>query len=258
MVAKSLITYRFCRIVFIRALTRRNLALATGFRRLISGMMVRSQRSAFLVLALLSTIGTAHGECISPSTEAGSTQTTVYRCPVESPAQAKQPMIVSPEKSTVVERGSADVPWFEPNSSRTQIELTLTPDEKKKPKEAMVPPTSEEAMVPPKSEEVTASPKSEEATLPPKSEEVTTPEIKPLEKPEPKVKRAESRKKKIAKKKTAVKKLVKAKSTKVQAAKVKPAKEAPKEEADAGDDKVIVWTRKDMTLGKRIGSWLGL
>jgi len=182
-------------------------------------------------------------------------------------------LIVNPEKTTEVPRGSADVPWFDPNSSRTHIDPTLTPNVTKKsdtlppkseesvsPKaeEAMVPPKSEEVIAPPKSEEVIAPPKSEEATLPPKSEEVTAPEIKPLEKPEPKVKRAESRKKKIAKKKTADKKVAKAKSTKVQAAKVKPAKAAPKTEADAGDDKVIVWTRKDMTLGKRIGNWLGL
>ena len=238
-------------------------------------MTGRSQRSVLLALALLSTMGTAYGQCVSPSTEAGTTQTTVYRCPDESPAQAKQPVIVNPEKSTVVPRGSADVPWFDPNSSRTQIDPTPTPNATKKSdstlpaksEEAMVPPKSEEVVAPPKSEEAIAPPKSEEvidpprseeATLPPGSEEVATPEIAPVEKSKPKAKRGESRKKKIARKKTAVKKVAKAKSTKVQVAKVKPAKETPKTEAEAGDDKVITWTRKDMTLGKRIGNWLGL
>src|SRR5262245_448303 len=95
MVAKSLIACGFCRIVLIRALMRRNLALAAAFQGMISVMIGRSQRSALLALALLSTTGTAYGQCISPSTEAGNTQTTVYRCPDESPAVVKQPLIVN-------------------------------------------------------------------------------------------------------------------------------------------------------------------
>ena len=77
-------------------------------------------RHALLVasaLVILAASHQAHGECVSPSAQAGATSTTVYRCPDADPEQAKQPALGTTEKTTVVERGSANLPWFEPKTT---------------------------------------------------------------------------------------------------------------------------------------------
>src|SRR5262245_31373932 len=70
-------------------------------------------------LALIGAAFPAHSECLSPSDAAEATTTTVYRCPEDDPAAGLRPTIVDQGKSTVVEHGAADLPWFEPKPTQT-------------------------------------------------------------------------------------------------------------------------------------------
>ncbi len=184
--------------------------------------------SAFIFLV---THQPARGECLSPSTSGGATATTVYRCPENDPSSAKQPILVNPEKSTVVERGSSEVPWFEPKPEEKKIEASATPGR----------------------EGDVAKPVTDDL------EAVKGPEtiIKAANAPDAE-ETVKVKKKVTSKKKLASKKRMKTKNARAKATKVKPAAETAKIESKPPDDKTIVWTRKDMSLGNRIVNWLGL
>lgn len=179
---------------------------------------------AAAVLALLWMMQPAQGKCLSPSAESGATATTVYRCPEQEPSTAKQPILVNPEKTTVVERGSSDEPWFAPKPLEKKVEPALAPDIK--------------------------------------PIEADKPVIKPDEADKPIIKPVKAKKKTVVKTKLASKKRIEkraeVKRTKARTAKIKPVKNTPKVVgAKSDDDKVIVWTKKDMPLGSRIVNWLG-
>ena len=252
-------------------------------------------RHALLVasaLVILAASHQAHGECVSPSAQAGATSTTVYRCPDADPEQAKQPALGTTEKTTVVERGSANLPWFEPKTTGNKGDADKLPAAKiiepasapgkpvetaNKPVETVtVPKKVEPGSAPDKPVETVNKPV-EAVTVPKKVEAASAPD-EPLEtvkvpkkietasapKPEEtaKVRKKATPKKKFAGKKRVKKaRIAKTKLPKVKAAKktsnVKTAEETPKIESKPVDDKTIVWTKKDMPLGSRIKTWLG-
>ena len=192
-------------------------------------------RASFAAFALLFLAANqpAQGECLSPSTPAGATVTTVYRCPEIDPSAAKQPSLASPEKTTVVERGSSDVPWFEPKPEEARTEAAKQEIETIKAPEKEI----EAVKAPEKKIKTADAPETDEAV--------------------------QVRKKTVTKKKLAGKKQVKkikvarSKKTKENPTKVKPATETAKIESVPPDEKTIVWTKKDMPLGSRIVNWLG-
>ena len=226
-------------------------------------------RHALLVasaLVILAASHQAHGECVSPSAQAGATSTTVYRCPDADPEQAKQPALGTTEKTTVVERGSANLPWFEPKTTGNKGDADKLPAAKiiepasapgkpvetaNKPVETVtVPKKVEAASAPDEPLETVKVPKKIETASAPKPEETA------------KVRKKATPKKKFAGRKRVKKaRIAKTKLPKVKAAKktsnVKTAEETPKIESKPVDDKTIVWTKKDMPLGKRIKTWLG-
>lgn len=199
-----------------------------------------------LVFGLLSALEPAYGECLSPSTASGTTATTVFRC-ADQPETArqkqpavntekKQPAVIT-EKTTVVERGPADVPWFDPK----------TPGNSAEPVKA---PPGQAAAVEEKPEE-----KPETKLAAPQN---TVGEKKLAEKP---------KKKRSATKNTVRKKIVKlkparSKTTKALKTKAKPEKKISKAKTvvapEKPDDNTVVWTRKDVPIGGRIVNWLGL
>lgn len=194
---------------------------------------------AAFALAILAVFHPAHGECLSPSTPAGATTTTVYRCPELDPSAGKQPALGTTGKTTVVERGSADVPWFEPQSAGNKVDAAKMPAAK-----------IEATSAPDKKIETVKAPEKIEAASAPEPEEIT------------KVKKKATAKKKIASKKRVKKvKVARAKTTKIKGAtkpaKVKTPEETPKIESTPPDEKTIVWTKKDVPLGGRIVNWLG-
>jgi hypothetical protein len=230
----------------------------------------------------------AYGECVSPSAQAGARVTTVYRCPDVDPAQAKQPALRSTEKTTVVERGSADLPWFEPQTAGNKVDADKLPAAKviepAKIPAPMIAPASvpdkpvETVKVPRKVEPTSAPDQPVETVKEPTKVEPTSAPDKPVEtakvpkkietasapEPEetPKVKKKATAKKKFAGKKRVKKaRIAKTKAPKVEAAKktsnVKTAEEPAKIESKPADEKTIVWTKKDMPLGSRIKTWLG-
>ncbi|WP_162914449.1 hypothetical protein [Taklimakanibacter lacteus] len=190
--------------------------------------------SAALVFAFFAMSQWAHGECLSPSAEVGATATTVYRCSEETLPSAKQPLLAGPEKTTTVERGSADVPWFEPTPQATAI------------KPAKAAPEMPAAVSVPEKKDV------ETAKATPEPEEQAAPKRE-----RPKAKAKPSARKKVAAKKKKKKKARIAKSQKPKAKAVEQPAPATAE-AKPADDKTIVWTKKDMSLGSRITNWLGL
>jgi hypothetical protein len=202
-----------------------------------------------LAIACLAMVHPAASECLSPSAEAGATATTVYRCPeqtepgAQQPTTAKQPLATE-EKATVVERGSADVPWFEPPPKQDPITTAKTPQETD---EAVAPKTKTEA--------ATIKP----ATIKPAKAAATEDEAA-VAAPEPE--QPKTTKKATAKKKVTAKKR-KIKKTKVAASKKSKAKTktvvptTAKIESKPPDEKTIVWTKKDMPIGSRIVNWLG-
>lgn len=184
---------------------------------------------------LVGMLSSAHSDCLSPSAVSGTTATTVYRC--QEQQRKADPLIASPSRTTVVERGSADTPWFDQK-----------PAEKADPSEV---PASQPTQL-----------KQEAAAFPTQVEQEA--EAKPAP-TNPKAKVKKSERKLPAKTKPARKKLVKMKPAKMKSAKALKAKAKPTETPSSGnaapknpDDNVVVWTRKDMPLGNRIGSWLGL
>ena len=244
----------------------------------------RHALSAASALVILAASHHAHGECVSPSAQAGATATTVYRCPEVDPAQAKQPALGSTEKTTVVERGSADLPWFEPQTAGNKVDAAKPPAAKVIEPAKNPAPMIEPASVPDKPVETVKVPKKVEPTSAPdqpvetrKVEPTSAPDqpvetakvpkkIETASAPEPeetaKVKKKATAKKKFAGKKRVKKaRIAKTKVPKVEAAKktsnVKTAEEPPKIESKPADEKTIVWTKKDMPLGSRIKTWLG-
>jgi hypothetical protein len=250
--------------------------------------------SAASSLVILAASHQAHGECLSPSAQAGATVTTVYRCPDVDPAQAKQPALRSTEKTTVVERGSADLPWFEPQTAGNKADSAKLPAAKIIEPAKIPAPMIEPASAPDKPVETVNKPvnkpvetvnkpvetvnKPVETFQVPKKVEPTGAPDKPVKTvkvpkkiemasaPEPE-ETAKVKKKGTAKKKFAGRKRVKkariatTKAPKVKVAKktsdVKTAEETPKIESKPADEKTIVWTKKDMPLGRRIKTWLG-
>lgn len=201
--------------------------------------------SAALAFAFIAMSQWAQGECLSPSAEVGATATTVYRCSEETLPSAKQPLLPGPEKTTTVERGSAEVPWFEPAPQKTVI----------KPAKAS-PEIPAAASAPEKTDIETAK-----ATPETDTEVQAVPESDTQEQAAPKRERPKAKAKLPAKKKVAAKKKKKkVRIAKSQKSKVKAVEQPAPATAEAkpADDKTIVWTKKDMSLGSRITNWLGL
>jgi len=184
-----------------------------------------------LTAALFGFLGAAHAaqsECLSPSSASGESATTVYRCLEQQSTITRQDPIVSPPKTTVVERGPASVPWFAPKPAGNTAETAepLPPAQVAEPTEPL-----------------------------PQAQATRTKEIV----------ENEPGKKPVVQKKPARKKLVKlkpakTKTTKALTAKTKPIKKTTKAKVASEEpgDSTIVWTRKDMPLGNRIVNWLGL
>jgi hypothetical protein len=247
----------------------------------------------------------ARSECQSPSAASGATTTTVYRCPDEDATGMQSPIVVDPGKTTEVERGSADDPWFEPKPTKTTdpIQTSNTPLDKKE-DAAEAPPASvqpaspaaakaetnppdapavtggkaartettaatKEEPVPADAQGTTddepaqATEKAEASPADPPAAEVTKKKaVKPKQVEKEKTVKAKPAKKKLAKVKRSKAKL----ANKTKLAKAKPAKATPVEAKaapdpaktePAKDDKVVVWTKKDMGLGSRVKNWLG-
>ena len=209
-----------------------------------------------LAIACLSMAQPAASECLSPSTEAGATATTVYRCPEASepsaqpPAAAKQPLATE-DKSTVVERGSADVPWFEPPAKQDPIKTAQDPIKTVKP------PQETEEAVAPKTETKAATIKP--AAIKPAKVDATEDEaaVAAPEPEQPKITKKATAKKKVIAKKRKIKKtkIARSKKPKTKTDTVEPT--TAKIESKPPDEKTIVWTKKDMPLGSRIVNWLG-
>jgi hypothetical protein len=234
----------------------------------------RHALSAASALVILAASHQAYGECVSPSAQAGATVTTVYRCPDVDPAQAKQPALRNTEKTTVVERGSADLPWFEPQTAGNKVDAAKPPAAKIIEPAKIPAPMTGPAGAPDKPVETVNKPVEtvklpiEPTGAPDKPvETVKVPKkIETASAPEPE-ETAKVKKKGTAKKKFAGRKRVKkariatTKAPKVKVAKktsdVKTAEETPKIESKPADEKTIVWTKKDMPLGSRIKTWLG-
>jgi|GEM_PF-6771221 len=223
----------------------------------------------------------AWSECLSPSAEAGATTTTVYPCQEENATGGQQPVIVDTGKAdsgntSVVERGSADVPWFEPKPTTTAdpigLPKTASENEKKQePKEEIVKiePVPVEAPEKPEAEPVDA--KTKIKVTEPEATEAAPAKAK-VKTTRKKITKATSTRTKVAKAKRSKVKLAKTKRTKAVVAQDKPTKtktkavkaepaepkpEPAKTEPAKGDDKVIVMTKKDMPLGSRIKNWFG-
>ncbi len=232
----------------------------------------------------------AWAECQSPSVDAGSTTTTVYPCREESATGGQQPIIVDTGKadsgnSSVVERGSADVPWFEPKPTTTAdpigLPKTASENEKKqKPanEKKQEPAAAKEEIVkiepvpvePP--EKTEAEPTDAKAKVTKQEATEAEPAKAKATTTRKKVTKAKSTKTRVAKAKRTKVKLAKTKrtkavvaqdkptKTKIKAVKAEPAEPRPepaKTEPARGDDKVIVMTKKDMPLGSRIKNWFG-
>ena len=231
-------------------------------------------------LVILAAFHPAHGECLSPSTPAGATATTVYRCPELDPSAAKQPALGNAEKTTEVERGSADVPWFEPEPADKKVDAAKMPAAKIEPAKA---PDAKSGVVKAPDAKIGTikapdtkigtikAPDAKIGTITAPDEEIGTvkapdEKIETAKAPEPeeitKVKKKATANKKLASKKRVKKvKVTRAKTKKVKVAtkpaKVETAEETPKIESKPPDEKTIVWTKKDMSLGSRVKTWLG-
>jgi hypothetical protein len=205
-----------------------------------------------LAIACLPMAQPAASECLSPSAEAGATATTVYRCPeatepsAERSATAKQPLATE-EKSTVVERGSADVPWFEPPPKQDPITTAKTPQE------------TDEAVAPKTKTKATTIKPAKAATIKPAKAAATEDEaaVAAPEPEQPKITKKATAKKKVIAKKRKIKKtkVAASKKAKTKTKTVEPA--TAKIESKPPDEKTIVWTKKDMPIGSRIVNWLG-
>jgi outer membrane biosynthesis protein TonB len=195
-----------------------------------------------VIVGVFGAIMPAQGECLSPSAEAGATATTVYRCPEGDAAGTQSPILVDPEKTTEVERGSADLPWFEPKPAKTgdPIETMKAPlgnEEKKEDLVKISPPPAEVAKPEAADTPLAAAPKAKTA------------------KPKPAM--AKPAKVKLAKAKRTKSKLARKKQAKTKTAKAQASQQPVKTEPAKADEKVIVWTKKDMPIGSRIKNWFG-
>lgn len=182
--------------------------------------------SATVAFGLVGTMSPAHSECLSPSADSGATATTVYRCPDQQGSGApQQPAVNNLEKTTVVERGSADAPWFEPKPVDNSVSPAASPAQ------------------PVQTEQSTEE-------KPPQAEQKVVEQ--PGKKPSAKTK---SVRKKLVKLKPAKTKTARALTTKARPVKnPSDAKASPKKP----DENTVVWTRKDVPLGNRIVNWFGL
>lgn len=207
-----------------------------------------------LGLGLIGSIPVALSQCVSPSTESGVAATTVYRCPDKQDAAApKQPLIASPEKTTVVERGPAQIPWFEPKRLERLVEAMAAVV----PAPPLNPQTGETRRVE-ASREAEEGQQSDERQLTDEKKIETKPVLKAKGKATAKAKTKTTAK-------PVRKKLAQPTSPKTKTAKATPAKAGPDTKTPDGknktgntDDNTVVWTREDMPLGSRIVNWLGL
>lgn len=196
-----------------------------------------------VVFGLLGALEPAHSACLSPSAASGTTATTVFRCADQSEtARQKQPA-VNTEKTTVVERGPADVPWFDPNTTENSTEPVKAP----------------------LGQAATVEEKIEEKPERKLSATQDTGEEKIEETPEKKLSATKKTiRKKIVKLKPARTKTTKALKTKAKPelkTKAKPEKRMSKAKTEVASEKpgdnTVVWTKKDMPIGNRIVNWLG-
>lgn len=186
--------------------------------------------SVVVVFGLLGALEPAHSECLSPSAASGTAATTVFRC-ADQPVTARQEQpAVNTEKTTVVERGPADVPWFIPKAMENSTEPVKAPQVQ-----------APQVQVP----------------------EIQAPQVE--EKIEVKPEKKLSATKKTIRKKLVKLKPAKTKTTKALTAKAKPEKRMSKAKAKVAPAKpekpgenTVVWTKKDMPVGNRIVNWLGL
>ncbi|MGE0006871.1 MAG: hypothetical protein AB7S92_14910 [Parvibaculaceae bacterium] len=216
-----------------------------------------------MVLALGLFAGAAPGlsQCLSPSA-AGKTTTTVYRCPggTQEPRPVEQsPLIVDTGKTTTVDRGPADIPWFAPRTTRTAnpIAMPKASGEKKDAAAAKAAPKDAAGAPPAKEEMVDLEPSSGEASEPGKTKPAAAKPEKKTKKKLTKAKRGKAKAVKKSKAKKARSKIAKAGRTKSRTAKAGKTAEEVKTEPAKSDDKVITMTKKDMSLGNRIVNWLG-
>lgn len=206
-----------------------------------------------VVFGLLGALEPAHSECLSPSAASGTTATTVFRCAdqpetarQEQPAvntEKKQPA-VNTEKTTVVQRGPADVPWFDPKTPENSTEPVKAPRGQAAKVEEKIEEKPEEK---PSATQNTVKESIEET---PKKKLSATKNT--IRKKVVKLKPARTKTTKALKTRTKPELKTKAKpEKKISTAKTKVAPEKP-------DDNTVVWTRKDMPIGNRIVNWLGL
>lgn len=185
--------------------------------------VLRRSLACAVVVFGLSVAMPAWSDCLSPSAEAGATTTTVYPCQEET-ASGQQPVIVDigkadSSKSTVVERGSAEVPWFEPKP-------TTTADPIVPPKTASENEKKEEPAAEPKEEIVKIEPvpmeAPEKAEVQPTDVKVKAMAVEPeATEAEPVPDKAKPTRTKVTKAKSTKTKVAKAKRTKVKLAKTK-------------------------------------
>jgi hypothetical protein len=224
-------------------------------------------------LALLATTLPARSDCVSPLVE-GSGTTTVYPCPQGNAASRPAPVVVDPDRSTVVGRGSANIPWFEPKPTRTSDPITV-PAATAPEKEAVPPAKPEMRLAVPEEPVASPAPKEEVVKIEPvpdvaaeeKEAEPKATEVKPRtkaaaakpikRKPKTKVVKATRSKAKVAKAKRSQPKVAQARRTKTKIPKPEPANDQTvKTEPAKSDDRIILMTKKDMGLGNRIKNWL--
>lgn len=187
------------------------------------------------LLALLGAAQAAQGGCLSPSSASGNSATTVYRCLEQQGTTARQDPLAIPDKTTVVERGSADVPWFT-RKAAAEVMRPIGPVPQARSEEPPEPlPQAQPAQV-----EKIAEAKPDKPVLQKKPQRKKLVKLKPG--------------------KAKATKALAAKTKPVKKAATKPERQAAKAKTEPGkpDDNTVVWTRKDMPLGNRIVNWLGL
>lgn len=232
--------------------------------------------------ALLSLGATeAQAECLSPSATPGDKATTIYRCP-DQPGATKGPLqpTALPDRTTVVERGSAETPWFAPKPPENSDETakpgesaTVQAEPVKEPEETTAPAASSAAQVEPSKgpdgQAVPAAEPAEPAEVaaePLKEAPAQTANVEENTEAKPE-KKVSARKKKAVRKKFVKLKPAQTNSTKALAAKATPDRKAtkakPASSAESAapkgtDSNTVIWTRQDVSLGRRLGNWLGL
>jgi hypothetical protein len=268
-------------VTFIWPRTRRQMPLAKALKRMgTEELKLRGSLACAVVVFGLFGAAPAWAECQSPSVDAGSTTTTVYPCREESATGGQQPIIVDTGKadsgnSSVVERGSADVPWFEPKPTTTAdpigLPKTASENEKKQepvaPKEEIVkidpvpvePPERTEAEPTDAKAKITEQEATEAEPAPAKAK-TTRKKVTKAKSTRTKVAKAKRTKVKLAKTKRTKAKVAQDKPTKTKTVKAVPAEPKPepaKTEPAKSDGKVIIMTKKDMSLGSRVKNWFG-